>query len=166
MATSIAELIAALTSSQVEARRQAADELARRGEDAAAAAVALARAAGDVDEATRESAVGALEELGSPPLEQLDALASLLASDAADTAYWAATLLGRLEDHAVAAVPALSRTLGSTSPLAVRERAAWALGKVGPSAAPAREALVAAAGAGEPRLQRLAQKALDQLATP
>ena len=160
MAASIAELIAALSSADAAARCEAAEGLARHGEEAGPAAAALARAAGDEDETVREAAVWALEELGPPPLDQLDQLAGLLSSAEADTAYWAATLLGRLEDHAAAAVPALSQALAPSVALPVRERAAWALGKIGPSAAAAREALTAAAGADEPRLSRLAQKAL------
>jgi hypothetical protein len=59
-------------------------------------------------------------------------------------------------------VPTLALCLGADDP-AVAERAAWALGKVGPAAAPAREALARAAASAHPRLARLAGEALTAI---
>ena len=48
--------------------------------------------------------------------------------------------------------------------LPVRQRAAWALGEIGPAAAAAVPTLQKAAGDPDPRLARLAQEAIDQIA--
>ena len=47
--------------------------------------------------------------------------------------------------------------------MSVRERAAWALGRIGPGAAPALESLKMAAAADNPRLARLAQQAIARI---
>jgi HEAT repeat protein len=77
-------------------------------------------------------------------------------------AYWAATLLGRLGEGASAAVAALATTLGAAD-LAVRERCAWALGKIGPAAGAARDALRRSAAGSDERLARLASEALTAI---
>jgi HEAT repeat protein len=79
-------------------------------------------------------------------------------------AYWAITLLGRAGDNAAPAVAALADILCSSAEPPVRERAAWALGKIGPTAQAARPALDEAAASDEPRLRRLAEKALEAIA--
>ena len=71
--------------------------------------------------------------------------------------------LGRLEARAATAVPALSTALAHHAELAVRQRAAWALGKVGPAAASARDALTQAAASPDPPLASLAHEALDSI---
>ena len=63
------------------------------------------------------------------------ALAALVNKPSLDVAYWAATLLGRLESQAAPAVPQLAEALDRHTESTVRERAAWALGKIGPAAA-------------------------------
>jgi HEAT repeat protein len=55
----------------------------------------------------------------------------------------------------------LIRVLESDADLPVRERAAWALGEIGPVANSAAPALRAAADGDDARLARLAQQALQ-----
>ncbi len=160
---SMQELIAALESSDVAERCRAAEEISRLGEDARAAAVALTRACGDEAEEVRESAVAALEELGPPPISELMSLAALLGDSNADVAYWAVTLLGRLEGEAAPALHALTVALSTSPHLAVRQRAAWALGAIGPAAARARSALNQAATSDDPRLADLARAAIGRI---
>ncbi len=152
-----------LQAADAATRLAAAEQLASAGEAACHAVVALVRAAGDSDDEVREAVVAVLEELGPPATADVEELAGLLAVDNSDVAYWAATLLGRLEEAGSSAVPALAAALGDSRPGPVRERAAWALGKIGAAAAPARQALQAAADSGEARLARLAQQALENL---
>ena len=153
-------LAAQLGSADPGVRGAAAERLARMGEDAAPAAAVLVRACGDVDEHVREHAVAALEDLGPPPADVIRQLIDLVAHSDPLVAYWATTLLGRAGEDAASAVPALAACLSSSADLAVKQRAAWALGKLGPAAASAREALGRAASDTDPRLARLATEAL------
>ncbi len=151
-----------LQDTQLEVRIQAAQQLSRSGEEASFAAVALVEACGDAEPVSRW-AVAALESLGPPPP---DAVAPLcrLASDANElVGYWAVTLLGRLESAAVAAVEPLASVLATASHPAVRQRAAWALGKIGRRTPVVLAALERASGAADPRLARLAAQAIGQL---
>jgi HEAT repeat protein len=107
--------------------------------------------------------VAALEGLGPPAARDVEKLAALVDSSSLDAAYWAVTLLGRLEDQAAPAVPKLASALASHPEMPVRERAAWALGKIGPEAAAARDTLSKAAQGTEVRLATLARDALAQL---
>ncbi|MFM9057955.1 MAG: HEAT repeat domain-containing protein [Planctomycetaceae bacterium] len=156
-------LAAHLAADDLPVRREAAERLARLGESAAPAAAALVRACGDADEQVREQAVAALEDLGPPPPAATGQLGDLVAHRDPLVAYWATTLLGRAGEDAATAVPVLVGCLESTVDLAVRQRAAWALGKIGPAAAAARDALARAASAEDPRLARLAAEAIDAL---
>jgi HEAT repeat protein len=150
-----------LNSSAAAERRHAAEQLALAPD--AAAAVSLVRACGDGDEQVREWAVAALEQMGVPDVADAVALAELLAAEPGDVRYWAATLLGRLEEQASGAVGPLIRTLDTDQAPAVRQRAAWALGRIGRVAVPARESLTRAAAGGDARLARLAKEALQDL---
>ena len=156
-------LAAQLGSADAQARGEAAEQLARMAEAAAPAAVALVQACGDADEQVREQAVAALEDLGSPPPEAVARLTELVAHRDPLVAYWAVTLLGRAGQDAVTAVPALAECVASMVDLSVRQRAAWALGKIGPAAASARDVLEQAAGQDDPRLARLAAEALEAI---
>lgn len=153
-------LVAGLQAADAATRIDAAERLCRAGSAAAAAAVELVRACGDDDDQVREWAAAALEELGPPPREALPALLPFL--DAAEPlgAYWSATLLGRAGQAAATAVPHLADRLGTAGDIAVRQRIAWALGKIGPAAAAARPALAKAAADPDQRLARLAADAL------
>jgi HEAT repeat protein len=157
----VSQCIDDLNSAEVVQRRQAAEQLAANSDPAAA--VSLVRACGDSDEQVREWAVAALEELGVPDAADAAALAELLAAAQGDVRYWSATLLGRLGDRAAAAVGPLILAIDADAESAVRQRAAWAIGRMGRVAAPARESLTRAARGGDARLARLAEEALQNL---
>jgi len=159
----ISALIAQLAASDAGRRAEAAELLSRAGESAASAAVPLVRACGDGEESVREWAVAALEELGPPPGSAVADLVKLGADRDPLVAYWAVTLLGRAGEAAASAVPALAACVESPADLSVRQRAAWALGEIGPAARAARATLEKAAGDTDPRLARLAKEALDAL---
>lgn len=163
MADNVTALIHQLKAAEVGRRSEAAEALLQMGEEAQAAALALVRACADPAEEVREPATGALESLGPPASSDMRGLMEMLGDANADVAYWAATLLGRLGGDAVDAVPELVKLLTKDGPLPGRERAAWALGQIGPAARDAVAALEAAAKLPSPRLARLAQESLDQI---
>ncbi len=163
MTDNIASLVSALAEVDPAVRSAAATQLSHMGAAARGAVVPLVKAVGDDHEEVCEAATAALEELGAPSPGDLDALAQcLLGAQSPDSAYWAATLIGRLEGEAAPAVPALIKALEEGA-ATVRQRAAWALGKVGPAAIEAKAALQTAADADDPRLARLAQRALEEI---
>ena len=115
------------------------------------------------DSSVSEWAVAALEELGPPPHESVAELAALAADTNALVAYWAITLLGRLGAAAAVAVNALAQPLESAPDSAVRQRAAWALGKIGVKTQTTLAALQQAGRDSDPRLSQLAAQALTKL---
>lgn len=124
------QLAAELLTDDPSRRREAADRLALIGEEAKPATCALVEACANDD--LRDLCVGALEELGSPPPDALPRLAELLTSPSLDVAYWAATLLGRARADAAPHAPALQELANNAAaPEASRNRAAWALRKIG-----------------------------------
>lgn len=150
-----------LAAADVAARRAAVRELAKLGGAASDAATALAQSAADADEDVRTWAAEALENLGPPDAGQTPELLQLLQADS-DAAYWAATLLGRLESAGADVLHALAQALAPPRPLNVRERAAWALGQLPERTPEVVQALQVAARSAEARLARLAQAALDR----
>ena len=58
----------------------------------------------------------------------------LLVDGGEQSAYWAATLLGRLGEEAAAAAGPLGQSLTQSFHASVRQRAAWALQRLGPAA--------------------------------
>lgn len=163
MPASLETLKMELRDPSVEVRLNAAEALARMGEEARPAAVALVAACGDVDSEVRDWATAALEGMGPPSSDNLKPLIDLLHIDNPLVAYWAATLLGRLEDAAADAVDALVKSMRESTATEVRQRSAWALGRIGPAAKAAIPALQKAAGDRDPRLSQLAQTAIDQI---
>ena len=164
MTADISQLAARLGSADAAQQQEAAEQLARLGSDAQPAAVELAVATGAEDETTRDWAVAALEELGPPKESDVARLAALVGHKSLDTAFWSITLLGRLGASANAAVEPLAKVLGDKqAELPVRQKAAWALGKIGPAASPAKEALKAASAESDKRLAQLASEALQQV---
>lgn len=153
------QLAERLTNGSPQDRSAAAQALCHLGREAAPAAVALVRGVADPECATW--CVAALEELGPPQQGDLKKLTEMLASEAPDQAYWAATLVGRAGGSAAAAAEALAHYAQHHSLLAARERACWALGRVG--VASVRPVLEALTRAPEPRLARLAADSLKQL---
>jgi HEAT repeat protein len=163
MATDVSHLIAELRAASAATRSQAAEQLSHLGTGASEAAVPLVQACADGEDEVRQWAAAALEELGAPLASDLEPLIALLQDEQGDVGYWAVTLLGRLGSEAAAAVPVLAGVLASNRDLAVRERAAWALGQIGPPAAAACPQLQQAAAGDAARLARLAQQALRQI---
>ena len=154
------EKLASTTS--VEERIEAATWLATHPDDVPDTALpVLLQSCGDESEEVVQWAESALEEI-QPSLSSLAEISKLVSSSEEQVAYWSCTLLGRLGAAAEDAADPLAKVLGSNAPLAVRERAAWALGKIGSGAPAAVEALKAAAEDGESRLGRLAAKALER----
>jgi HEAT repeat protein len=160
----IDHLIADLTAPDASKRAQAAEQLAQLGSDAQPAAVALVRATGDDGEEVRQWAASALEEMGPPSVSDLNQLAALIEDHSSDVGYWATTLLGRLKAEAAPAVNALARAVGGQQAIAVPQRAAWPLGEIGPAAVAALPTLKQVASDPDPRLARLAQQAISQIA--
>lgn len=164
MAHDIQELIAQVNSGDAARVAAAAESLSQLGHAARPAAVALAQAVRTENETARAWVVAALEEVGPPSEEQLDALARLLHDSSPDVGYWAVTLLGRAGAAAAGVVDEIVEMLRNSPELATRERAAWALGKIGPPATLAVPALHLAAASDEPRLSRVAKSALAAIA--
>jgi HEAT repeat protein len=163
MATDAKELIARLKSADVIVRRNAAEYLSRIATSAAADAEALVAACRDDDEQVREWLFAALEELPAPPDQCAEPLAALLRDESADVAYWAATLLGRMESAGAAGVPNLSAILAAHPQITLRQRAAWALGKIGAAAEGSRSELEKAAASDDAKLAQFARLALRKL---
>ncbi len=159
----LAALSKQLVSTDPEQRAAAAEQFSQAGEEAAVAAVPLVAACGDADDRVREFAVAALEDLGPPLAADIPPLIKLVDSPDALAAYWAITLLGRSGKNAAEAVAVLVASVESSADLSVRQRAAWALGKIGPAAGAARGTLKRAAGQGDERLARLAKEALESI---
>jgi HEAT repeat protein len=152
---------AELQSPDLKLRTVAAERLCQAGSDASDAAVDLVRACGD-DEAVSNWAVAALEELGTPPISAVESLTALASDKNSLVAYWAATLLGRLGPDATDSQAKLASVLITSQEVAVQERFAWALGKIGVTSDEALKALSQVAKGDDSRLSRLAQEALEQ----
>ena len=147
---------------EVAQRVTAAENLSLMGPDASFAAVELVEACAD-DEAVREFAVAALEELGPPPTKSLGRLCELAANSDPLVAYWAITLLGRLGTQAQSSQDDLVSLLVGASDSSVRQRAAWAMGQIGADSEAAIGQLKRAAESSDARLARLAKASLDQI---
>jgi HEAT repeat protein len=163
MNADVQSLIAQLEGTDTAQQTAAATELATLGHAAQPAAVALVRTIGIPDEEVLEACTAALEDVGPPAPDQIKPLAELAGDCTSDVAYWAVTLLGRAGNAAAAAVPKLIQVLESDADLPVRERAAWALGEIGPAAQVAAPALRVAVDSGDARLARLAKQALESI---
>ena len=164
MQSDLSRLLSGLSAPDAHKRSQAAEQLAQLGPDAQPAAVALVLACGDEAEEVRQWATTALEGIGPPETSDTEQLASFIEGRSPDVGYWAATLLGRLKNKAAPAVNALAGAVAGSRHLPVRQRAAWALGEIGPSAATAVPSLQKAAADSDPRLASLAEKAIGQIA--
>ncbi|QDU55465.1 HEAT repeat domain-containing protein [Aeoliella mucimassa] len=130
-----------LTSSDNPSRQQAAEWLSQNADVAMELAVELVEHSGDDDRVVAEYCVATLEELGEPSPNDLPALCRLLASDNSDVAYWAATLIGRCGEQSAACATQLGNLVASDAAPATRERAAWAIAKIGPAASSAKPQL-------------------------
>jgi HEAT repeat protein len=160
MSENLDRYISQLQSPNASIVAAAAEAITHLGTSAQLVAVELVRACGTNDDTSRAWIAAALEEFGPPHESQLDDLIGLAESPNNDISFWAITLLGRAGEAATAAVAVLTKQMRQSQNLPTRERAAWALGKIGPPAASAIPALHEAASSGLPRLARLADSAI------
>ncbi len=165
MQQDIGRAIQQLSDSDAANRRRAAETLLAMGSEAQSAAAALVRATADADEIVREAVVGTLESLGAPAAQDIAELTNLLTSESTDTAYWAATLLGRAGIAASSSVEVLARVLTASSAPELRQRVAWALGLIKDPQPEAVRALEEASASGDSRLARISRQSLEQLRT-
>lgn len=116
------------------------------------------------EEDVRNWATEALESSVQPEGSEVTEMMALLQStDSGDVAYWSATMLGRLGSAAAPATESLVAYLRESAELAARERAAWALCRIGPAASRAVPTLRTVADAAPPRLQRLVVEAIASI---
>ncbi|MBA2114753.1 HEAT repeat domain-containing protein [Bremerella alba] len=155
--------VQALGGVKSEERRKAAEACAKDPSIAMAAIVPLCRCCSDSDEEVSQWSQAALEELGPPEADELDSLLELTTS-AASTAYWAVTLIGRLQAKASPAVASLGKLIEKEdTPVEVRDRAIWAIGQIGVADEAIKTTLQKAAQSENARTARLASKALSKL---
>ena len=164
MAADVTEQIKRLRSPDADTRLEAAEALCALGEQAREAALALIISAADSDERVREAAHGALEEISDPPAVLSSELATALGHENPASAYWAATLRGRMGPEAGGQVTALASVVSDLSaPAEVRQRAAWALGRIGPAARDALPVLKQLQTESDTRLVRLIDDAIESM---
>ena len=108
----------------------AAESLAGLAEAAQPAIVALVQHCGAADKDLHNWCHAALEAIGPPTAKQIDELALLASSANRDTAFWAATLLGRAGAIAGPATPVLEERSSDGSAPEVQKRAIWALQQI------------------------------------
>jgi len=126
----IETMLQQLKQTDLPAQVAAAEALARLGEEAQPAIVALVQHCGSTDEDLCNWCTAALEEVGPPIVEQIDELALLASSASSDVAFWAATLLGRAGSLATSATTILIERSSDPSTPEVQKRAAWALEQI------------------------------------
>lgn len=157
------QAVQALGATNSEERQKAAEACAKDPSLAMAAIVPLCRCCSDSDDQVSQWSQAALEELGPPAADELDALVELTTS-AESTAYWAVTLIGRLEAKAAPAVGNLVELIEKEdTPVEVRNRSIWAIGQIGAADEAIKATLEKAAQSENPRTARLASKALGKL---
>lgn len=157
------QAVQSLGGANLEERRKAAEACAKDPGIAMAAIVPLCRCCSDSDEQVSQWSAAALEELGPPAVDELDSLVELTTSTES-TAYWAVTLIGRLESKAAPAAKHLAGLIeNEKTPVEVRNRAIWAIGQIGAADAAIKGILEKAAQSENARTARLAAKALSQV---
>ncbi|MFN3149397.1 hypothetical protein [Bremerella sp.] len=156
-------IVQALGETNLEERRKAAEACAKAPGIAMAAVVPLCRCCSDRDEQVSQWSQAALEELGPPSVDELSSLLELTTA-AELTAYWAVTLIGRLESQgAPAAAPLANLIENEKTPAEVRNRSIWAIGQIGVANEAIKATLERAAQSDNARTARLASKALSKL---
>lgn len=134
------------------------------GEPVEGLATRCVQLAGAHNDEVRMWAAEVLESSVKPAVSDVQPLAQLLANaDDGEIAYWASTMLGRLGPEASAAATELEACVRESLYLPARERAAWAISRIGPAAAAATPTLREIASDAPPRLRRLAMEALDSV---
>jgi len=157
----VPELIAALTSRQMEARLDAVRSIGRLGPLARDAMPLLIPLIDDVHPQMREAATQALGQMGSAAVSALSAALSHSDKYVRRNAVWA---LGRLGSCARSAIPDLCVSLGDPDARTCTG-AVQALGNMGPDAELAIPALLTCMAGQNRVLCRMAGKALSQIGT-
>lgn len=159
----ITDLGEQLSSSDPPTRNNAAKLLSQNADAAVDVAIELVRYSGDPDRVVAEYCVATLEELGPPAASQLEPLAELAVSENPDVAYWAVTLMGRAGVAATDHAMLLGDIVISEADVVVRERAAWALSRIGPAASVAAPQLRSISEDQPDSLVRAVAKALETI---
>lgn len=155
----VAKLDSQSTDKQIEALRQISNQ-----QDVTGLTTRIVRLSGSRDDDVRMWAAEALESAVQPTVDDVGELVGQLqTADDGEICYWAATLLGRLGRDAVAAVDALQSCLRDSLYLPAREQATWALCQIGPPASSAAPVLREVVDTAPPRLQRMANAALQAI---
>jgi hypothetical protein len=124
------------------------------------------RLAGCRTDSLRSAAAKSLEGSVQPSVAEVPALmASLRDQSDSEICYWAATLLGRLGPQAVDATQSLCDCLQDSSFLPAKERAAWALMQIGPTASDAIPVLQSVGQSAPVRLHLLCHRAMKAIGT-
>ncbi|RPH81274.1 MAG: HEAT repeat domain-containing protein [Planctomycetaceae bacterium] len=153
-----------LIDTEVVIRRNAIRELLAHSSAITGLTAVVVRLVADRDEAVRATATECLEKIVKPGVEEVTELTTLLRETCdGEVEYWAATMLGRIGFPAERSVGALASVLLDSPCLAARERAAWALGQIGPGARAALNALRQIGHDDPPRLRRLAETAINTM---
>lgn len=163
MPNTIEHYSAALHKPDIDGQAAAAEALAALGEAARPAIVALVQVCGSQSEDVRNWCTAALEDVGAPAANQIEDLTLLAKSANSDVAYWAVTLLGRAGGQAASSVPTLIERLSDRSAPPVQQKAAWALGLIGPDDAGVVRALRSAAAGADAPLATQAEQALAKI---
>jgi len=159
----ITDLGEQLSSSDPPTRHNAAKLLSQNADAAVDVAIELVQFAGDPDRVVAEYCVATLEELGPPAASQLEPLSQLAVSENSDVAYWAVTLIGRAGVAATNQAMLLGDIVIGDAELAVRERAAWALSRIGSAASVAVPQLQSVSEDQPDSLVRAVAKALETI---
>lgn len=160
----VASLKERLSHPEASVRRAAVRGLVSAGGTQAGVTTAVLALISDPDEPTRHWAGTALGQVVWPDPSELDDLIALLRQTSdGEVEYWTATMLGRLGVVAARAAGLLASVLLDSACLAARERAAWALAEIGPAARSSLNALRQIGEDDPPRLQRLAQLAMESM---
>lgn len=152
-----------LRSTDVATRRSAVEYLSQHPDTAVDMAIEIVQAIGDSDRQVMEYAVATLEELGEALPHHLARLAGLVTNKNSDVQYWAVTLLGRSGTAAAEYALALGNLVASNAAPQVRERAAWAIERIGPAAACVRSQLESCRNAAPSSLGRAVARALEAI---
>ena len=157
-----------LTSPDPQQRIAAAQRLARMNTpDPAAAAPLVGLLDGPFDDELFAWVETALEVI-QPPADQIPAFLQwidqfLQGAASPETAYWSATMLGKLKSASPESLQSLTNLLERSDHPTVPARAAWALGEIGPPARTTLPHLRIASHSPIPKLASFAQHAIRQI---
>ncbi|TWT61243.1 HEAT repeat domain-containing protein [Rubinisphaera italica] len=118
------QLAVELQSADIKTRQRAAEQLARMADEAGPALIPLLNAVGDADETVREWSVEALENLGTPPQQQIAILIDYLKSTkSTDPQWFALKILSRYGTEASEHFDLVTQFFSSDHPQNIRMQA-------------------------------------------